>query len=115
MDKFINIAISLLTIFVVAWINIGIKFAKSEHDAINFLRSSAIRILSATWYILSFLFIIYFLFKGGPINRVEIFTLILIFFGIAMQLSLRMDKNILQALANTHKDTLNLLEKLNIK
>lgn len=97
-ETLLNITISALTLFIVAWINIKIKFANNEKEAIRLLRSNLFRFAAIIVNSISFLFIAYFLLLPDTTNSLEIITLILIFISFAMQLTLKMNRNIFDAL-----------------
>ncbi len=95
METVLNvIIISMLTLFIVAWVKIRIKFANNKKEAIRFLTSSFSRFVTIILNLISVLFIAYFLLLPGTANRLEIITVVLIFFSFAIQLSLLMDRNI---------------------
>lgn len=89
------IVVAVLMVFVVAWININIKHTATKEEAMRFLKSSFFLVISIAVNMLGMLFILFFLFKESPINRREIISLLVIFSGYSIQLSLRVDKHII--------------------
>lgn len=92
------ITIFVLALFIVTWVKIKIKFANNRKEAIRFFRSSFFRFIALIVNLISVLFMGYFFLLSGTASRLEIITVVLIFFSFAMQLSLLMDRNIFDAL-----------------
>ena len=96
METMLSIIICVLTLFIVA--RIKIKITNNEKDSLRFLRSRFFRFVSIIINSISVLFIAYFLLLPGIAIRLEIITVLLIFFSFTMQLFLKMESSIFDSL-----------------
>ena len=90
------IIICVLTLFIVARIKIQITI--NPKKAAHFLRSSFFRCVSIIVNLISVLFIAYFLLLPGTAVRLEIITVLLIFFSFTMQLFLKVESSIFDSI-----------------
>jgi hypothetical protein len=102
-DILIPLAILLLQVCVIKWIDIKIKFANSEADAIAAIKAGAVRLWSLVIIATPGVFAIHEFIKETPVTKSAVFYLFLFTIGLAFNFSLYWAEKIISILENFHK------------
>ena len=94
----IPLAILLLQICVIKWIDVKIKFAKSEEEAMSAIRTAVFRYVGtlSSWSAIGY--VIYGAVRSAPISRLEVVIISAMIASVAVQVVLRITGRIIGAL-----------------
>jgi hypothetical protein len=107
-DILIPFAIFALQMFVIKWIDVKIKFAKSEAEAIAAIKTLGTRLLSLVGLATPGVFAFLEFIKEGPVTKSAVIYMFLFTIGLSFRFSLYWEGDIISILKGSSKLTADL-------